>query len=1139
MMDNGQPDPKRPRLGPGPVTWPIEQPNQPHPSRSLPPLQAPYNSSPFSRPDPHAHPLDRRHPHPNFQEHQDPHRPNSGHSHVYHTIHNTHPPPPPIPPYSGHNGHNGSRDPIVKPDPSEEPPQQHRPPPTTNGTEHHVSPAYAEERGRPFPPRFDQPPPPQHTPQHTPQMYNNPAPPMYQPQAPPPSTSPMTTPTFDGSMSMYGPPQNHSHPPPREQYSVTPYSQPAKPRKAQRAAQACDSCRNLKAKCDEGRPACGSCKEKNFECHYRDPPPKPIDKASTDIIEALLRLENRNQNLLEVLTAGLDSLNKRVNELQERERERAGRPLTSIEGRMKEEGGDDIRLPDYHASYHGSDPNLLHNAAPMDTPVVPVQPLEGSTPGATEEEEEGEPVPPGQPLIPVNHTTGAARLLLVPSVREMVQGGGGMPKQVKDEKYPMLQEERRGLLRLFGRGEGTDLARGYDRDPMTDHADSTVDTSSDVSSPAGEEWGQLGGMTPPSSAPDYPPPAVGSIMSDGMPDFRKVVVWDLVKSYKEHVNIMHPILIPRRLDALVESFLRSIPSDSAKPKQVQNLASQHAGFVAMKPPESPGSKRKRSPGVCEPPEISVAGGHGFVKPGHPSRSISTALVLVVLALGKICQDRSKIPELPSDRDMENPWGHISSPIVRNGHPSPIQSSPTQYSELPSPQEHLDRPYPRSRRTSIEGDIYMPRSGFRPRNVDVIPGLAYFALATDIIGNQLGGNSLQHVHVNILAGLYHGQLARVLESHSYIHQACRALQVILRPKLDRFKKMKQDGLPVLAKDNPLIFAFWTCLQLESDIVAELPCPHSGILTYEENMPSPNIVEAVKEGFDQNVLLSYQGQLYLRKHLNQLHNMFYKPDNGTLFTLLSSAGKLLTFSHEDSQFPSVYVHKDPRHFESITSAEDFLLRWKEAGGTIAWHENDPPATDILTARMRAKYYGAQVITYRNFILKILEHSHALSTLSERGLDDFRNGIEVPRINKHAKSVQEIDAQALVYAKNGIQALVNSTRAFHGLGEGRLLVTNPWGTAHAQWGNVLTLQAAWNDQILRPLFDGILDKDGLSDLLTRTLNFLGIVATRSSALYTDMKILVSAGKYTGLLDKDFQARHVATFLAGFSSFTSPFSG
>lgn len=115
------------------------------------------------------------------------------------------------------------------------------------------------------------------------------------------------------------------------------------------------------------------------------------------------------------------------------------------------------------------------------------------------------------------------------------------------------------------------------------------------------------------------------------------------------------------------------------------------------------------------------------------------------------------------------------------------------------------------------------------------------------------------------------------------------------KLDRFKKLAKSCPPVVApvKDNPLIFAFWTCLQLErydeemrwksranvdSDIVAELPCPHSGILTLEEDMPSPNLEAASEEGIDPIVLRNYSAQLFMRKHLNQLHNMFYKPDNG---------------------------------------------------------------------------------------------------------------------------------------------------------------------------------------------------------------------------------------------------------------------
>ena len=37
--------------------------------------------------------------------------------------------------------------------------------------------------------------------------------------------------------------------------------------------QACDSCRQLKAKCDELKP-CKSCKEKKVECKYREAVPK-------------------------------------------------------------------------------------------------------------------------------------------------------------------------------------------------------------------------------------------------------------------------------------------------------------------------------------------------------------------------------------------------------------------------------------------------------------------------------------------------------------------------------------------------------------------------------------------------------------------------------------------------------------------------------------------------------------------------------------------------------------------------------------------------------------------------------------------------------------------------------------------------
>ena len=119
-------------------------------------------------------------------------------------------------------------------------------------------------------------------------------------------------------------------------------------------------------------------------------------------------------------------------------------------------------------------------------------------------------------------------------------------------------------------------------------------------------------------------------------------------------------------------------------------------------------------------------------------------------------------------------------------------------------------------------------------------------------------------------------------------------------------------------------------------------------------------------------------------------------------------------------------------------------------VSWIEDDPPSSDILNARLRAKYYGAQVITYRPFLLKILEHS-AMKTARPgyQVSSDFKVGIDVPSINSGSASADEINPKALAYARKCIQALIKSTLAFHGIadpGEVRLIVTNVWGTAHA---------------------------------------------------------------------------------------------
>lgn len=478
-----------------------------------------------------------------------------------------------------------------------------------------------------------------------------------------------------------------------------------------------------------------------------------IDKTTNDIAESVWRIEDMVKRHMEAFADISNSV-----QMLARDNERLKAAILPLE--------------DMHA-HAGRPPAQTHAAAhrsALDPPRGLPPGLSTVRPGdedALTDDEAGDPVAPGKSSIPVNHTTGAARLLLCGPINELSKG---VLKQKRVyENFPMWQEERRGCLRIYGRGEGNDFASGYDRDPLTDYGDDTAsaDASSDISSPAaGEEWGHVGGV---------------EASPHGMPDFDRATVLKLVRAFKEHINNMHPLLVPSQLDALAENFLRSLPDGSARGRAADKLTpSGHAGFVVSSPnPVSPSSKRKRS----ATGELGEAFDPWASKPGHPFRSINSALVLTVLALGKICLHQGKLPDVHNDRNIDPTCGTGGSTAAHNGIlQSPMTTSPIVPAvfspPLPTTSPTLERGFPRSRRTSVEGSMNTPKS--LARNLDLLPGLAYFALATDIIGNQLGGITLQHAHVNILAGLYHAQLARPLESYAYIQKASMIVQFLMRP-----------------------------------------------------------------------------------------------------------------------------------------------------------------------------------------------------------------------------------------------------------------------------------------------------------------------------------------------------------------------
>lgn len=118
-----------------------------------------------------------------------------------------------------------------------------------------------------------------------------------------------------------------------------------------------------------------------------------------------------------------------------------------------------------------------------------------------------------------------------------------------------------------------------------------------------------------------------------------------------------------------------------------------------------------------------------------------------------------------------------------------------------------------------------------------------------------------------------------------------------------------------------------------------------------------------------------------------------------------------------------------FQHIEASIENLTDIKTWASSMYWDpDKGDQATDILNARLRAKFYGAQVITYRFFVLQLLEGSRPSQT--------------VPEIAVGEKTKRD-------YASKGLRALIHSTKAFHLLappGDKKLIVTNVWGTAHA---------------------------------------------------------------------------------------------
>jgi hypothetical protein len=626
-----------------------------------------------------------------------------------------------------------------------------------------------------------------------------------------------------------------------------------------------------------------------------------------------------------------------------------------------------------------------------------------------------------------------------------------------------MEAEDRGMLRLYTAGEAADEPDGTQSGVLSEAMKSESSPEAQhVPTPTNDGvWSSAAFCGPPDDRRMDFSASPGGRRPSGDLDFDVNTIHALCESYLENIHVMHPILNARRLRKMVDAFGRRYGTNQPR--------GEYATPGVMSDLDQRPVKRQRSNGSTAISVMTVADADMRRESVEAiEHSPGNAVVLLVLALGKICLHKAPLPGFVPDSKLQtntvvahsagvrgagevNTSFNMSSPgssIMRSAHMSPQSPLATPHNQPISPVDYSYRHDARNSAPTTNGVA----SGRFGKNIDAVPGLSYYAKATEIIGEQADGNDLIHAQIFLLAGLFKGQLARVKESMSWIQMAGRALLSLLdRYKLYNQHYWKQHRLDSEVTDpNPqataqarikdsrhilIVIAAWTCLQLETDILAEMKFPPSGIQEKEPLMLFPikdpqheHEIETLQGtgGWDRHdsILMYYIAQLFLRRRLNMAHAEIYGPD---------MYGKPLTHVQE-----------------MLLGQQDILENWREKLPVdMKWDDNDPPASTILDARLRGKYYGAKYVFNRPFLdyaLHIMPYvGRDKSTIEDVARDAYGSPRDKADIHIF-KAIQQMGDSAIWQAaKRCIDAAMLSTVAFDGI-DGRLIVTNIHGTSHA---------------------------------------------------------------------------------------------
>lgn len=387
-----------------------------------------------------------------------------------------------------------------------------------------------------------------------------------------------------------------------------------------------------------------------------------------------------------------------------------------------------------------------------------------------------------QNAIHLEHNTAAQKLFRWPSIKSLLQRSEKLNFSDSSENYVLDMELRKGPLHLYGRGQGPEILDASQFTAASPAASATSghsDEASEGSSPASSidlVWGHgfnpyVGDSTKDGTS--------GGLCPDNTMKLDSRTINALHASYLQNMQILHPVLDETVLAKLIESFKRkySGSTETTSSKAAFAVPATNVNVDVLRDPTlafNKPAKRKHS-------DSWIDGGQGqssLTPKPFLEQSPSTAIILLVLALGKICECREHLPgpaPLNAKEVATNTTTPFSPGLAKTDSPPPgsIRHSPSIYPTGISPLNNVRQNHVSPRSSGSDPPLR------HARNLDVIPGLAYYAQATNILGNMNGAHDITYVQCCLLAGLYAGQLANSVESLAWIQSAARACCILTR------------------------------------------------------------------------------------------------------------------------------------------------------------------------------------------------------------------------------------------------------------------------------------------------------------------------------------------------------------------------